>query len=217
MSESVTKLKAPTKHKPDAWLWAAIVLFVVVWVSTFVGTNDMNNWLLENALVFLALLFLILTYSRFKFSNLSYVLISIFLCLHVYGSKYTYAENPFGYWLKDLLDLERNHYDRLIHFGFGLLLAYPIREMYTKWLGYPVKLAWFYPIQTTLAVSAIYEIIEWGVADIFFTEQGMAYLGTQGDIWDAQKDTFLAFSGAFLASTFISILQKYTPSTKSSI
>ncbi|WP_162427059.1 DUF2238 domain-containing protein [Pontibacter pudoricolor] len=214
MQESVTKLKGAAAQKPDGWLWAAIVVFVTVWISTFVGTNDINNWLLENTLVFLALLFLIVTYRKYKFSTLSYVLISIFLCLHVYGSKYTYAENPFGFWLKDMLNLERNHYDRLIHFGFGLLLAYPIREMYIKWLGYPVKSAWFYPIQTTLAVSAMYEIIEWAVADVFFKEQGMAYLGTQGDIWDAQKDTFLAFWGAFLASTFISILQKYTSSAK---
>ena len=201
----------PRTRKPllqNAWLLAAIVGFVIIWVSTFVGTNDINNWLLENALVFLALLFLIVTYKRYTFSNLSYVLISIFLCLHVYGSKYTYAENPFGFWLKDLLDLERNHYDRLIHFGFGLILSYPMREMFVNWLGYPRKLAWFYPVQTTLSVSALYEIIEWAVADIFFTEQGQAYLGTQGDIWDAQKDTFVAFLGAVIASTLIFVVQK---------
>ncbi len=187
----------------NGWLLASILVFVIVWISTLVGTTDMNNWLLENALTFTALLFLVITYKWHRFSNASYVLISLYLCLHVYGSKYTYAENPVGYWLQDLFDLSRNHYDRVVHFSFGLLLTYPMLEIFINWLGYPPKTARFAPIVVTLAISAVYELIEWAVADIFFTEQGQAYLGTQGDIWDAQKDTFLAFLGATIATTIL--------------
>ncbi|MEJ7675311.1 MAG: DUF2238 domain-containing protein [Chitinophagaceae bacterium] len=154
------------------------------------------------------LFLLIISYKKHQFSDLSYLLICIYLCLHVYGSKHTYAENPFGYWLKDALNLSRNHYDRLVHFCFGFLLAYPMREMFLKWFKYPRWVAWLLPIEITLSISAFYEIIEWAVADLFFKAQGDAYLGTQGDVWDAQKDIFLAFSGAIIATTIVSLIKK---------
>lgn len=172
------------------------------------GTSDLNNWWLENTLTFLFVFFLIFTFKRYQFSDLSYLLICIYLCLHVYGSKYTYAENPLGYWLKDYFHTSRNHYDRIVHFSFGFLLAYPMRELFLKWLSYPKWVAWMLPIEITLSISAFYELIEWAVADVFFTKQGDAYLGTQGDIWDAQKDIFLAFLGAILATTIVSVLKK---------
>jgi putative membrane protein len=103
---------------------------------------------------------------------------------------------------------ERNHYDRIVHFSFGFLLAYPMRELFLKWVKYPTMVAWVLPIEITLSVSGFYELIEWAVADIFFPSQGDAYLGTQGDIWDAQKDIFLAFLGAILATTIVSLIKK---------
>jgi putative membrane protein len=193
--------------KDNRWLQLFIIVFFAVWISTLVGTSDMNNWVLENALVFGFLGFLIFTYKRYQFSDLSYLLICIYLCLHVYGSKYTYADNPFGYWLKDALNLERNHYDRIVHFSFGFLLAYPMREMFLSWLKFPVWVAWVLPIEITLSVSGFYELVEWAVADVFFPAQGVAYLGTQGDIWDAQKDIFLATTGAVLATTIVSSIK----------
>ena len=156
----------------------------------------------------MGLAFLIGTYRKYQFSDLSYLLIAVFLCLHVYGSKHTYAENPFGYWLQDVFDTPRNHYDRIVHFGFGFFLAYPMREICLKWLGFPKWVAWLLPIELALSFGAFYELVEWGVADIFFQEQGDAYLGTQGDIWDAQKDIFLAFSGAIVATTIVSYLKR---------
>ena len=122
--------------------------------------------------------------------------VCIYLCLHVYGSKYTYAENPFGYWLQDLFSSQRNHYDRIVHFCFGFLLAYPMRELFLRWLKYPKMVSWILPIEITLSISAFYELIEWFVADIFFRAQGDAYLGTQGDTWDAQKDMLADTLGA---------------------
>ncbi|MGA1371541.1 MAG: DUF2238 domain-containing protein, partial [Pseudomonadales bacterium] len=104
-------------------------------------------------------------------------------------------------WVKETLGLTRNHYDRIVHFSFGFLLAYPMRELFLKWLGFPAWVAWALPIEITLSVSGFYELIEWGVADVLFPEQGPAYLGTQGDVWDTQWDMFLALCGALLALT----------------
>lgn len=185
-----------------------LIIFLAIWASTLVGTTDYANWMLENTLVFLFLGFLGFSHKRFQFSDLSYLLMTIYLCFHVYGAKYTYAENPFGYWLMDHFDLQRNHYDRIVHFSFGFLLAYPMRELFLKWLKFPKWVAWSLPIEITLSVSGLYELIEWAVADIFFKAQGDAYLGTQGDIWDAQKDMFLATLGAVLATTIVSSIKK---------
>jgi putative membrane protein len=197
-----------TNLSANRWVQVFIVVFFSVWISTLVGTSDLSNWLLENALVFMFLIFLGVTYRYYQFSDLSYLLICVYLCLHVYGSKYTYAENPFGYWLKDALNMERNHYDRIVHFSFGFLLAYPMREVFLNWLKFPVWVSWALPIEITLSVSGLYELIEWAVADVFFKAQGDAYLGTQGDIWDPQKDMFLATTGAILATTIVSVIKK---------
>lgn len=190
------------------WLWIFLTIFTCIWVNTLIGTNDLNNWFLENTLTVLFMLFLIFSFRKYQFSDLSYLLICVYLCLHVYGAKYTYAENPFGYWLKDYFHFGRNHYDRIVHFCFGFLLAYPMRELFLKWLKYPKTVSWILPIEITLSVSGLYELIEWAVADVFFKAQGDAYLGTQGDIWDAQKDIFMAFMGAILSTTIVSLIKK---------
>jgi putative membrane protein len=195
--------------KSNYWLWIFTSIFMVVWINTFLGTTDLNNWLLENTLTFLSLIFLVTSFRKYQFSDTTYLFVCIYLCMHVYGSKYTYAENPLGYYLQDLLHTSRNQYDRIVHFSFGFLLAYPIRELFIQWLKYPKSAAWITPIEITLSIGGIYELIEWAVADIFFTEQGTAYLGTQGDVWDAQKDIFYAFTGALLASTLISLIQRF--------
>lgn len=197
-----------TPFKKNYWLWAFTSIFTAVWISTFTGTTDMNNWMLENTLTFLFVIFLVVSFRRYQFSDLSYLLVCVYLCLHVYGSKYTYAENPFGYWLQEAVHSKRNFYDRIVHFSFGFLLAYPMRELFLKWLRYPKLVSWILPVEITLSISAFYELIEWSVADVFFKAQGDAYLGTQGDIWDAQKDIFMAFAGAILATTIVSAVKK---------
>lgn len=197
-----------TPFGKNRWLQVFTLTFFGVWISTMIGTTDWNNWFLENALVFLFLGFLIFTFRKNQFSDLSYLLICVYLCLHVYGAKYTYSENPLGYWLKDQLSWERNHYDRIVHFSFGFLLAYPWREVFIIWFKFPKWVGWALPIEMTLSISGIYELIEWGVADVFFKAQGQAYLGTQGDIWDAQKDMFLAVLGAVIATTIVSSIKK---------
>jgi putative membrane protein len=177
-----------------------ILLFVAVWADSIIGTTDMANWIIENTLTVISLVFLISTYKAFRFNTFSYLLLCIFLCMHVYGSKYTYAENPLGFYLQDIFNSPRNQYDRIVHFSFGLLLFYPMWECFSKWLKYPKSISLSLPILWVVFVGAIYEIIEWLVADVFFAEQGISYLGTQGDIWDAQKDMAVAFVGVCLAT-----------------
>ncbi|HEU4859502.1 MAG TPA: DUF2238 domain-containing protein, partial [Chitinophagaceae bacterium] len=117
---AISKDRMP--FRKNIWLLSFIAAFVFVWTNSFIGTTDMANWVLENALSFVFVIFLIITYKKHQFSDLSYLLICIYLCLHVYGSKHTYAENPLGYWLQDFFHWSRNHYDRIVHFSFGFLL-----------------------------------------------------------------------------------------------
>jgi putative membrane protein len=186
------------------------VLFAAFWIYTGLTTPDMANWLLENTLTLSMVIFLVAFYNIFRFSDTGYTLIFLFLLLHVYGSQYQYADNPFGEWLKEQFGLQRNHYDRLVHFGFGLLLAYPMHEVLAY--GFKVKrfLSYLMPVEFILSLSALYEIVEWLVADVAYngTEQGMEFLGMQGDIWDAQKDMALAFAGGLIAMGVAFALRK---------
>ncbi len=208
MAFSVAISTFRTPFRSNYWLMGFLAVFLAIWVNSFIGTTDRSNWFLENTLVFVFIGFLLFTSRKYQFSDLSFLLVCIYLCLHVYGSKYTYAENPLGFWLQDQFNWSRNHYDRIVHFGFGFLLAYPMREMFLKWLKFPRWVAWNLPIEITMSISAMYELVEWAVADIFFPAQGDTYLGTQGDIWDAQKDIFLAFLGAILATTIVSLVKR---------
>ena len=184
-----------------------LIVFSILWIYTFAFTTNIANWFTENALTVVFLLGLSISFKKFKFSDLSYTLIFIYICLHVYGAMYTYAENPLGYWLKDTLGLARNHYDRIVHFSFGFLLAYPMRDYFKNWFEWPVWVCWVLPAEITMSFSGMYELIEWLVADVFFPSEGVAYLGSQGDVWDAQKDMGLAFIGAILAMILFSTLK----------
>ncbi|MCR6639061.1 MAG: DUF2238 domain-containing protein [Sporocytophaga sp.] len=197
-----------SEEKSNTFPLVLLALFMGVWLWTLLDTSDINNWFLENTLTFIFGTTLLLTYKKYRLSDLSYTFIFIYLNLHIYGAKYTYAENPFGYWLQEALHTSRNHYDRIVHFSFGFLLAYPMRDLFKNTFEFPNKYCWLLPAEITLSFSAMYELIEWAVADLLFPEQGSAYLGSQGDIWDAQKDMGLAFSGAILILLIVFICQK---------
>jgi putative membrane protein len=176
-----------------------LVAFLALWAWTFVTTSDRSNWVIENVLTVAFIGGLIATQKRFRFSDASYTMIFVYICLHIIGAQHTYAETPIGYWIKDHLALERNPYDRIVHFCFGFLLAYPLRDYFMNKFQWPVWVCWVLPAEITLSFSGMYELIEYGVADIFFPHLGTNYLGTQGDPWDAQKDMAMAFGGAILA------------------
>jgi putative membrane protein len=149
--------------------------------------------------VFVSAAVLIPGYRRFRFSNTSYALLTVFLTLHMAGAHYTYAETPLGFWLQDWFGFERNHYDRLVHFSFGLLLVLPLREYLLSRSGVTAGWSYLFSVVVVMALSAFYEIIEMLAAVVVSPELGTAYLGTQGDEWDAQKDSALASAGAIVA------------------
>ena len=176
-----------------------VLWLVVVWVITAIEPFNRRDWFLENILVFIYGALLVMTYRRFAFSNLTYMLFGVFITLHLYGAHYTYTETPFGHWLQASLDLSRNHYDRIVHFSYGLLTATAFREVLIRVAGIRVSWSYFMAVVSVLAFSAFYEFIEGAVAMVVSPDLGNAYLGTQGDVWDAEKDTFLAFTGAIIA------------------
>jgi putative membrane protein len=184
-------------------LWLAFL-----WIITAINPLYPRDWLLENLLVFFYGALLVFTYRYFQFSNLSYLLFGVFLSLHLVGAHYTYAETPFGFWMQALFDFERNHYDRLVHFSFGLLLACPMREILLRQSGTKTVWSYFIAVNCIAAFSAVYEIMEAIAAEIVSPELGAAYLGTQGDVWDAQKDAFLAFIGAVISQLLTWLLAR---------
>ncbi len=183
-----------------------LAIFFICWLMTFIDTPNRKNWFTENTLTAIFICSIVFTYKKFKFSDLSYTLFFIYILLHIYGAEYTYAENPFGYWLKDALHLNRNYYDRIVHFSFGFMLAYPMRDYFKNYMQWPDWVCWVLPVEITMSFSAAYELIEWLVADVFYPEEGVAYLGSQGDIWDAQKDMGIAFAGAILCMLLFRII-----------
>jgi putative membrane protein len=182
---------------------ALLALFAAVWIWAAINPVYPDSWLLENYLVIIFVPIILLTARYFKLSNLSYTLVTVFLLMHVVGSHYTYAEVPFGYTLQHWFGAERNMYDRLVHFSFGLLLAYPMREVFMRVAK--VRGVWSYwlPLELVMAFSGAYEIIEWLVAAQVDPSAGLAFLGVQGDIWDAQKDMAVATIGA--ATTMLAV------------
>ncbi|UCE31196.1 MAG: DUF2238 domain-containing protein [Burkholderiales bacterium] len=182
-------------------------LFGLVFVALGIAPSHRADWALENVLVVLFVALVAATHKRFTFSRISYTLIFVFLCLHEIGSHYTYSEVPYDQWFEaltgrtfnSLVGWERNNFDRVIHFCYGLLLAYPVREVFYRIASARGFWAYFLPLDITMSTSMIYELIEWAAAAMFGGELGMAYLGTQGDVWDAHKDMMLASFGALIA------------------
>lgn len=189
----------PPAFRRNRPLQQMVLWLLVLWVITAIGPRYPRDWLLENLLVFFYGALLAFTYRRFAFSNRSYGLFTVFMSLHLVGAHYTYAEVPLGFWLQEALGLVRNPYDRIVHFSFGLLLAYPLRELMLRAAGLRTSWSYLMAVTMVLGLSAFYELLEAVTAMVVSPELGAAYLGTQGDEWDAQKDTLMAMGGALLA------------------
>ncbi|HEV8202172.1 MAG TPA: DUF2238 domain-containing protein [Candidatus Polarisedimenticolia bacterium] len=180
-------------------------LFLAWWAVLAIHPLDRSDWMLENALAVTAIGVLAVTSRWFRFSRFSYTLIFLFLCVHEVGAHYTYAKVPYQAWLHALggplqsLGTGRNHFDRLAHFSFGLLLSYPMREVFVRIAQARGFWSYYLPLDMTMAFSMIFELIEWAAATVFGGDLGVAYLGTQGDPWDAQKDMALASLGGLIA------------------
>jgi len=160
-----------------------LATFVVLWMVLAIKPLYRQDWLLENILVAILVPTGLLIVRYFRLSNFSYTLITVFLILHIIGAHYTYEKVPFGDTVSAWFGVERNHYDRIVHFSFGFLLAYPIREMFLRIAS--VRGFWGYmlPLDVTLSCSAIFEIFEWLVAAVVNPLAGLptsARKGTSG-------------------------------------
>ena len=190
------------------------VIFVLEWILLAISPHDRADWALENVIVIALIALLASTYRKFPLSRVSYSLILLFLMLHEIGAHYTYARVPydewmiglFGFSLDQALGFERNHFDRFVHFSYGLLFAYPIREVFIRIADVKGFWGYFLPLDLTMSTSMMYELIEWGAARLLGGDLGMAYLGTQGDVWDAHMDMALASLGALVAMSVTALI-----------
>lgn len=178
-------------------------LFVTCWFYFFFTTRDYTDWWLENVLVIGFVIWLFIEQKRFLFSNTSLVFIFLFLLCHIYGAQMAYTKNPLGAWVQNTWHLQRNPYDRFVHFNFGFLMAYPIMDFLKNKYATPTK--WLATItnMTILCLATIFELIEWGVAACTDSATGETYVATQGDVWDAHKDIILAAIGAFIITKLL--------------
>lgn len=193
----IAKLKVAKLKKKDFLPLILLGLFSVFWLVLAVNPVNRTVWLAENFLSMLFIAILVLTYRKFRFSDTSYVLLFFFMILHTVGSYYTYSKMPLFELFKGWFDLSRNHYDRLIHFLFGAVFFFPLREFVSKKLN--INHVWSYLIPFLIIVSfkAIYEIIEY--LSVIITNDnlfGSGFLGMQGDQWDAQNDILAGTLGA---------------------
>lgn len=174
--------------------WLVFVVIALVWSG--IEPRDRLTWFLEVAPVLIALPLLLATRRAFPFTPLAYTLMALHASILVVGGHYTYAEMPLFDWLRDAFDLSRNHYDRLGHVAQGFVPAIVAREILLRRSPLrPGKWLFFLVTSVCLAISAFYEMIEWWVA-IGSGDEAVAFLATQGDVWDTQWDMFLALLGA---------------------
>jgi putative membrane protein len=207
-----TRLNSITQNLPIYPL-TLFVIYIAVWLALAITPLDRHDWLLENALVVIAVPLIIFGFKHYRFSNTTYTLLWIFMLLHAVGAHYTYAEVPYddwlqalsGYRLSDVLGLQRNHFDRLVHFLYGALLFPAFWELFAPRITRPQALRYLLVMAFIMSHAGIYEVIEWAAAAFFGGDLGVAYLGTQGDEWDAQKDMGLAMAGTLVAAFWMAL------------
>lgn len=177
------------------------VLAVLIWSG--ISPKDRFTWILEVCPVVIAALILVPTRRTFPLTNLVYFLIAVHAIILCVGGRYTYAEVPLFNWIRDAFHLSRNHYDRVGHFAQGFVPAMVAREILIR-KNVILKRGWLFFIVCCicLAISAVYELIEWSAAVLSGTAAD-AFLGTQGDVWDSQKDMLLALIGSSLAQLLL--------------
>ena len=182
--------------------------FIALWTWLAIAPMKRSDWLAENLLVFVLLAVLVAVHRRFSFSRLSASLVFVFLCIHEVGAHYTYAKVPYNEWwqaltggpsLDQLLGFQRNQFDRLVHFSYGLLLAYPVREALLRVMPARGFTGYFLAWNLILSSSAIYELIEWIGGAFMGGDTAKAFVGAQQDPWDSQKDMALAALAAGVA------------------
>jgi putative membrane protein len=170
----------------------------IIWVIGGIAPLDRAAWVLENILLVVGVAWVIVTYRKWHMTQLSYALIFLFFVLHVLGAHYTYASTPLGQWLQIVTGADRNHYDRVVHFLFGFLLIFPLRDQMQRAMHVTTGAAWLIGFLFVTSLSGLYEVMEWVTAALVSPDDAIGFLGTQGDVFDSQKDMALASIGAAL-------------------
>ena len=191
-------MQQPKRIPGYLYVLAGNLAAVFVWSG--INPRETATWWLEVMPVIIGIPVLVATYRRFPLTPLAYVLVSLHAIILLIGGHYTYAEVPVFNWLRDALDLSRNHYDRVGHFAQGLVPAILARELLLRRSPLrPGGWLFFLVCCVCLAISAFYELIEWWAALLTSPATGTAFLGTQGDVWDTQWDMFMALVGSVTA------------------
>lgn len=195
-------------RKQSSFLWWLTGIYAVLFVVLAFNPVDKQTWFVENLTVWIILCIIFpLYFFKVRFSNTAYALMFILIYLHTIGGHYTFAEVPFD-WVTKTFGFARNNYDRVAHFTVGFY-AFAIAEwLYLRKLVANKFLLFTYPILVIATIAMSYEIIEWLYAAGSSPETGMAYLGSQGDIWDAQKDMLADTLGAVFAVIIFFITNK---------
>ena len=183
------------------------MFFMVFFAGSCIAPPYLQFLLMQHVPTVLAALLLAYISNRVIISRSSYSSIVVFLCLHTLGARYLYSYTPYDVWsesilgvnINDVFGFQRNHYDRLVHFSYGLLLVVPVQEFERRYLRLSMVISAVLAIEFIIATSACYELLEWLVAVIFTPAWAEQFLGQQGDIFDAQKDTALATLGAVVS------------------
>ena len=191
----------PKSHK------LVYAIYIIVWIIMAINPKYPQAWLLENVLVFFFFPFTVWMDKKHNYSLISIILLLIFASLHSLGSHYTYSEMEHFDVVTEFFGFERNHFDRLVHFLFGLLVFRIIFEMIAPHIS-TVKTALLFTFTMIISISTLYEILEWLAAMTFYPELDIAFLGNQGDIWDAQKDIIVAMIGALINIAFYKSYEK---------
>ena len=208
--------RVPLFLPTDRFQQALLLFFFAFFAASCFNPPYLQFLLMQHVPTVLAALLLVWVSKRLEISRVSFTLIIAFLCLHTLGARYLYSYTPYDDWSETLFGVsisetfgfERNHYDRLVHFSFGLLMAYPIQELERRYFALSNLVASLLAIEFVIAMSAAYEMLEWLIAVIFAPEWSGQFLGLQGDIFDAQKDTALATLGAILTMGLTALFRK---------
>lgn len=175
--------------------------YILLWTWAAINPYDRATWWAENIPIMLIVLALVVMYIRgVVFSPVAYVLMAVLVYMHTVGGHYTFERVPFGF-VTNLFGFERNHYDRVAHFSVGFY-AWPLAEYLVAKQAVRSRVVLFlFPIFTIAFVAMGYELIEWWYAAAEGGASGAAFLGSQGDVWDAQKDMLADTLGAIVATT----------------
>lgn len=201
----------------DRYQRVLFLFFLLFFAGSCISPPYQQFLLMQHVPTVLAALLLAYLSNRFVIGRWSFSSIIAFLCLHTLGARYLYSYVPYDVWSEKLLGVslseafgfERNHYDRVVHFSYGLLLAVPVQEFERRYLRLSKVMSSLLAFEFILATSAAYELLEWLVAVVFTPEWADKFLGQQGDIFDGQKDTALATAGAVVSICVVAMTDRW--------